>query len=257
MAEKIYDDRKTRPLPPEERETLAENWLKNAGELHGGQVNIFNVLETAGVELVEWSAEKMGNDHARAYPQIKTVVARPDLMRRVKRRLPPALMDIAHEFAHCVINDGPNAKPLKMGGNAKLAWISESESEENLAWQLARALMMPRAFISEGDNAQAIASRFEVPLEQAATRLAELRLERRKGLQRNVELPNPLLPEYAEKAWRNAAVAPGHDDPERYRLSTGGHLIAKEGFNSKKHSLGWFLYNGRIYANCESEPSWW
>ncbi len=256
MSEKIYDDRKTRPIPPEERETLAEGWLEKSGELHGGQVNILNVLKTAGIELVEWSFEKMGSDQARAYPQVKTVAVRPDLMRQVKRGSPQGLISIAHEFGHCVINDGPNAKPLKFGGNAKFAWINESESEENLAWQLARALMMPRTFISDSDNAQAIASRFEVPLDQAVIRLAELRLERRKGLQTNVEISNPLLPEYAEKAWRKAAIAE-ELDPERYRLSTGGHLIAKDGFKLQKHKLGWFLDNGRVYANSELDPLWW
>lgn len=256
MPAKIYDDRQTKPLLPEKRESLAEIWLKESGEFHGGPVNILSVLKSAGIELIECSLEKMGADQARAYPQIKTIVVRPDLMRGVNRCSPLALMAIAHEFSHCVINDGPNAKPLRISGNAKLPWISDSEAEENLAWQLARAVMMPRAFISDSDNAKAIATRFQIPLEQATIRLAELRLERRKGLQGRGAIERPVLPACAERAWRQAAIADGHD-PEWYRLSTGNYLIALAGYGKPKHKLGWFLHNGRVYANEESDPLWW
>jgi Zn-dependent peptidase ImmA (M78 family) len=256
MTDKIYDDRKTRPIPPEERESLAEAWLKNSGELHGGPVDILNVLNSAGIALVEWSLEKMGDDKARAYPQIRTVVARPDLMRGLKRSCPSDLMAMAHEFGHCVINDGPNAKPLKISGNAKLPWIDDRESEEGLAWQLARAIMMPRAFVTDRDSAEGIATRFQVPLEQATIRLAELRFERRKGLQHPSEIERPILPACAERAWRYAAISEGHD-AEWYRLTTGNYLVALVGYGRPKHKLGWFLQKGRIYANEESDPSWW
>lgn len=252
----IFDDRSTRPISPEDRERLAEAWLKNSGEFHGGPVDILAVLTSASVQLVEWSAEKMGADEARAYPQVRTITARSQFVSAARRGDPTTLIKIAHEFSHCVINDGPGAKPLKLSGNAKLSWISDNESEENLAWQLARAIMMPRAFIKCGDCADALTERFRVPVDHASIRLAELQLERRKNLQNITEPTKPALPSNVERAWQRAAIAEDHD-AEWYRLSNGKFLVALIGHEKRNHKLGWFLHNDRIYSYEENDPLWW
>lgn len=255
MPSRTYDDRQTRPMFPEEREALADTWLGKSGEQHGGPVDIHKILKLADINFAEWSVEKMGADRARAYPHLKTIVARPRLYQDAKRGESAALMDIAHEFSHCVINDGHLAKPLKAAGNASLTWIDERESEENIAWQLARAIMMPRAYVRDCDSAGAIAERFNVPIEHAKLRLAELRFERRKGLQSVQNLARPILTAAEEQAWRRAAISGDHD-PEWYRLSNGHRLVALAGCRTPEHPLSWSLYNGRIYAKDELDPSW-
>lgn len=250
MSDRIQDDRRSPPVFAEERERLAETWLMEANQLHGGPVDVPMLLEVAGIRLIEWPIDKMGDNEALARPQVRTILGRPRFVTSVKKREPAAFVKLAHEFAHCVLNNGPDAKPLKAAGNAKLQWISESESEENQAWQLARALTLPRRFIRNEDSAVGLATRFQVPIEQAQLRLSEIQLERRKSLQTTPTLLPPELPDAAARMWRRAAIDENHD-PEWYRLSSGNYLVSISGYNRRDHRLGWYIYCGRIYANDE------
>lgn len=251
MVQRTWDDREAKPLLPEQRELLAEQWLRAAGQLDGNPVDIIKVL--GKVSLVSRSAEKLGDDRAQAYPHLKVIAARPDLIQRAKNGDPAAQMDIAHELGHCIINEGSAPKPLKASGNATYNWINWQQSEEALAWKLARAIMMPRDFIGDKDTAASIAERFKVPHSQAAERLAELRFERRKGLQRSIEQKK--LSDIEEEAWRRAGIVEDRD-PSHYRLSYGGFLVERCGCGNRHNKLGWFVYNGQIYNFEEFDPSW-
>lgn len=255
MQQEPFHDRSARPLSPEQREALAESWVKAAGELHGGPVALLSIIDKAKIQFVEWSAERLGADEARAYTQVRTIVARPELYRQVMAGDIASLMKLAHEFGHFMLNENAAPKPLKFGGNTKYRWIRDEDSEEMFAWQLGRAVMMPRAFIRDCDSVQSIAQRFFVPLDQAAQRLAELRHERRKNLQSIVKPAKPKLSVAEDLAWSRAAIDDDHD-PEYYRLSHKNFLVSLFGCNQRKHPLGWFLQNGKIYANDELDPSW-
>lgn len=253
---KTPDDRRiNKALSPKERETLAEAWLRAANELRGAPVDILKVLRCGGIDFIERSLSRLNGDRAQARAQVRTIFVCPELFRALHNGCRTAAMEMSHELGHCIFNEGTGPKALKISGNAKLSWIPEGEGEETVAWQIGRALMMPRLYIADTDTPKSISHRFDVPIDEAEKRFAELRLERRKGLQDVPEPERRRLPELAERAWRLAAIAPAYD-PDFYRLSPGDKLIAHVGYDDPRHAFSWTLYNAKIYAKGDFDPSW-
>lgn len=250
MSNDIHHDLPAPPLNPEEREQLAETWLKSTDQLHGGPIDVLKLLDSAAITLCEWPVERMLDNEVYARPQVQSIFGRPSFVSAVHKGERGALMKLAHEFAHCVLHRGPAAKPLKAAGNHSLSWISGTESQENQAWQMARAIAIPRNFVRPSDTADAIAARFRVPIEHAVLRLKELQFERRKCLQDTPTGVPPKLDVQAARYWKRAAIDANHD-PDWYRLSDGNFLISIAGYNRRDHRLGWYVYCDRIYANDE------
>ena len=241
MSDEIFHDLPAPPLHPDVREEIADKWLSSADQNQGGPVNIMAILSVAGITISELPVAKMGDNAAYARPQVKTIFVRPDFRSECLRKNPNALFAIAHEFGHCALHRGPLAKPLKVSGNVSPTWIKQAGGQEDQAWDLARAIMLPRAFVYDTDEVADITQRLNAPLHHAKIRLAQLRFERRKKIQSILTLPDTV-----KSLWDSARADPDHD-PNYYRISSKGSLVEINSYNRFDLPLGWFVNHGKIY----------
>jgi hypothetical protein len=243
MSDKIYHDLPAPPLLCADRETIAEKYLALLPNYRGGPVDIAEIVRSAGVEIIERTWDKMGDNEAFARPQISSIFVRPGFKDELKRKIPETLFKLAHEFAHVVLHRGVLAKPLKLGGNISQSWLQPGEGQEGQAWDLARAIMLPGFHLHDGEDILRVAADFNAPPSHVSLRLAQLRLERRKKIQ-----PIKNLPPDIKRVWDLARKHPEYN-ADYYRLSDigSGSLVEINSFNRFDLPLGWLVDHGRIY----------
>jgi Zn-dependent peptidase ImmA (M78 family) len=163
MSEKIYSDLPAPPLLTADREGIADRCLALLPNYRGGPIDIVEIVRSAGVSIIELTRDKMGDNEAFARPQVNSIFVRPGFKDELKRKLPETLFKLAHEFAHVVLHRGALAKPLKLGGNVSLGWLRPGEGQEDQAWDLARAIMLPRSQLHDHNDILRTAADFNAP----------------------------------------------------------------------------------------------
>ncbi len=242
MSEKIYSDLPAPPLLTADREGIADRCLALLPNYRGGPVVIVEIVRSTGVSIIELTRDKMGDNEAFARPQVNGIFVRPGFKDELKRKLPETLFKLAHEFAHVVLHRGALAKPLKLGGNVSLGWLRPGEGQEHQAWDLARAIMLPRSQLHDHNDILRTAADFNAPPIHVSLRLAQLRLERRKRIQ-----PIKALPPEIKRVWESARVHPEYQ-ADYYRLSDSGSgsLVEINSYNRFDLPLGWLVDHGHI-----------
>jgi hypothetical protein len=243
MGEKIYPDLPALPLLTADRESIADRCLALLEQYRGGPVDIVRIVGSAGASIIELPLDKMGDNEAFARPQVNTIFVRPGFKDELRRNLPETLFKLAHEYAHVVLHRGALAKPLKISGNVSPGWIKPGEGQEEQAWDLARAIMLPRSQIHDYDDEFQTARDFNAPPLHVSLRLAQLKLERRKKIQ-----PINALPVNIKRLWDSARIHPDYDSAY-YRLSDkgSGSLVEINSYNRHDLPLGWLVDHGHIY----------
>ena len=112
MSDDIFHDLPAPPVSPEEREMIAEKWLRSAEQTHGRPVDILAIVKSANVTIVELTADKMGEQRGIRTASSEHHICAPGLQER-STNTPLTLFKLAHEFSHCVLHRGALAKPLK------------------------------------------------------------------------------------------------------------------------------------------------
>jgi hypothetical protein len=145
------------------------------------------------------------------------------------------------------LHRGALAKPLKEAGNIPLSWKPAEERQEDQAWDLARAIMLPRMFLFGTEIPNEIVNQFNAPLRHVEILLAQLRRERKK-----LRKPSQDLPMKVREVWDRAATHPDFDS-DFTRLSKSGMRVDAASYNRLSEPFGWYVHWNQIYSKIEAE----
>jgi len=154
---------------------------------------------------------------------------------------PEAIFVVVHELAHLVLHKGNGPSlPRMVDGNVKSRGLAEQMGAEHRANRFARTFLMQNDEIEQYPDHNNLAEECNVPPKQTAQRLKDFQATKSYIA---------YLPDLAETAWEAArtSIDPVRD-PIRFRLSRGGLLVERGGFNKPDHKFGWFEEYGSVVS---------